>query len=266
METVISGSGGSRRGARPTPHPPPPALNFRPNWGSRGRKKFILRLPPPPLSQGLDKAARIILDLPHAHLLVMLQRNYIGNHYCAEEPSTAPFLFINQLITFFLMPFSLVWIVIFIIMIPDLGKIFGKPQPNEGGAIGPVSTFVKRLFCRLSLFTKTTSWLSELLLISNVRSFSLWFLQFSLPNWCYAHSYIGQKISCSEQTNADESLIWLVETALLVSNLRDDYSVKMVFLRRFSPLSVSQLANKIQGEQYKTYKVPTRLQTFHIKR
>ena len=264
METVIWGSGGSRRGARPIP--PPPALNFRPNWGSRGRKKIYFETAPPPLSQGLDKAARIILDLPHAHLLVMLQRNYIGNHYCAEEPSTAPFLFINQLITFFLMPFNLVWIVIFIIMIPDLGKILGKPQPNEGGAIGPVSTFVKRLFCRLSLFTKTTSWLSELLLISNVRSFSLWFLQLSLPNWCYAHSYIGQKISCSEQTNADESLIWLVETALLVSNLRDDYSVKMVFLRRFSPLSVSQLANKKQGEQYKTYKVPTRLQTFHIKR
>lgn len=47
----------------------------------------------------------------------------------------------------------------------------------------------------------------------------------------------------------------MVETALLVSNLRDDYSVKMVFLPRFSPLSVSQLASKKQGEQYQNYKV-----------
>lgn len=159
-------------------------LFFTPNWGPKGQKKIYFETAPPPpsLSQGLDKAARIILDLPHAHVLVMLQRNYSGNHYCAEQPSTAPFLFINQLTTFFLMPFNLVRIVIFIIMIPDLGKILGKPQLKESGAIGPVSTFVKRLFCRLSLFTKTTSWLSELLLISSVRSFSLWFLQFSLPN------------------------------------------------------------------------------------
>ena len=152
METVIWGSGGSRGGA-----PPPPALILDQTEVRGAEKKFILRLPPPPLSQGLDKAARIILDLPHAHLLVMLQRNYSGNHYCAEQPSTAPFLFINQLTTFFLMPFNLVRIVIFIIMIPDLGKILGKPQLKESGAIGPVSTFVKRLFCRLSLFTKTTS-------------------------------------------------------------------------------------------------------------
>ena len=86
-----------------------PALILDQTEVRRAEKNFILRLPPPPsLSQGLDKAARIILDLPHAHLLMMLQRNYIGNHYCAEEPSTASFLFINQLITFFLMPFNLV--------------------------------------------------------------------------------------------------------------------------------------------------------------
>ena len=153
METVIWGRGGSRGGA----HPTPPPLILDQTEVRRAEKKFILRLPPPSLSQGLDKAARIILDLPHAHVLVMLQRNYSGNHYCAEQPSTASFLFINQLTTFFLMPFNLVRIVIFIIMIPDLGKILGKPQLKESGAIGPVSTFVKRLFCRLSLFTKTTS-------------------------------------------------------------------------------------------------------------
>ena len=196
----------------------------------------------------------------------MLQRNYIGNHYCAEEPSTAPFLFINQLITFFSHAFQFSLNSDFHNYDTRSRKNLRKTAAKRRWGHWASINFCKRLFCRLSLFTKTTSWLSELLLISNVRSFSLWFLQFSLPNWCYAHSYIGQKISCSEQTNADESLIWLVETALLVSNLRDDYSVKMVFLRRFSPLSVSQLASKKQGEQYKNYKVPTRLQTFHIKR
>ena len=40
----------------------------------------------------------------------------------------------------------------------------------------------------------------------------------------------------------------------------------MVFLPRFSPLSLSQLANTKQGEQHKNYKVSTRLQTFHINR
>ena len=46
----------------------------------------------------------------------------------------------------------------------------------------------------------------------------------------------------------------MVETALLVSNLRDDYSVKMVFLPRFSPLGLSQLCenkrNNIKTTRY----------------
>ena len=45
-------SGGSRGG--PKGGPPPPII-FRPNWGPKGRKKFLLPLPPPPpLSEGLD--------------------------------------------------------------------------------------------------------------------------------------------------------------------------------------------------------------------
>ena len=48
------------------------------------------------------------------------------------------------------------------------------------------------------------------------------------------------------QTNADESLILLVETDLLASNFQDDCFVKMVFLPKFSLLSLSQLAMSIQ--------------------
>ena len=63
--------------------------------------------------------------------------------YCTEELSTAPFLFINQLITFFLVPLNFVLIMIFMIIIPNLGTILGKLQPKEGGAIGPVSTLLQ---------------------------------------------------------------------------------------------------------------------------
>ena len=35
----------------------PPLLIFRPNWGPKGWKKFFWRLPPPPLSKGLDDRA-----------------------------------------------------------------------------------------------------------------------------------------------------------------------------------------------------------------
>ena len=51
------------------------------------------------------------------------------------------------------------------------------------------------------------------------------------------------------QTNADESLILLVETDLLASNFQDDYFVKMVFLPKFSLLSLSQLAISIQNKE-----------------
>ena len=53
-------SGGSRGGARAPREPrhPPPPLIFRPNWGSKGWKKFfghwVPPPPPPPLSKGLD--------------------------------------------------------------------------------------------------------------------------------------------------------------------------------------------------------------------
>ena len=40
----------------------------------------------------------------------------------------------------------------------------------------------------------------------------------------------------------------------------------MVFLPKFSLLSLGQLANTKQGEQYKNYKVDTRVQTFHNER
>ena len=40
----------------------------------------------------------------------------------------------------------------------------------------------------------------------------------------------------------------------------------MVFLAEFSLLSLSQLASTKQGEQYKNYKVYTRVQTFHNER
>ena len=40
----------------------------------------------------------------------------------------------------------------------------------------------------------------------------------------------------------------------------------MVFLPKFSLLSLAQLANTKQGEQYKNYKVYTRVQTFHNER
>ena len=87
-----------------SPLPPPPSEGLDPPlWGDPGNSTLMDDFQVLP-----NKAARIILDLPHAHLLVMLPRNYIGHHYCAEEPSTAPFLFINQLTTFFLMPFNLV--------------------------------------------------------------------------------------------------------------------------------------------------------------
>ena len=59
------------------------------------------------------------------------------------------------------------------------------------------------------------------------------------------------------QTNADESLILLVETDLLASNFQDDYFVKMVFLPKFSLLSLSHSTghvNSKQREQYKNYK------------
>ena len=71
---------------------------------------------------------------------------------------------------------------------------------------------------------------------------------------------------CLVQTNADLSLIWLVETALLAWNLRDDYFVKLVLLPKFSLLSLGQLANKKQGEQHKNYKVSSHIQTFHNNR
>jgi len=38
------------------------------------------------------------------------------------------------------MPLNLVLIVIFMIIIPDLETILGKPQLKEGGDIGPIST------------------------------------------------------------------------------------------------------------------------------
>ena len=38
------------------------------------------------------------------------------------------------------------------------------------------------------------------------------------------------------------------------------------FLPKFSLLSLGQLANTKQGEQYKNYKVYTRVQTFHNER
>ena len=40
----------------------------------------------------------------------------------------------------------------------------------------------------------------------------------------------------------------------------------MVFLPKFSLLSLAQLANTKQGEQYKNYKVYSRVQTFHNER
>ena len=40
----------------------------------------------------------------------------------------------------------------------------------------------------------------------------------------------------------------------------------MVFLPDFSPLSLGQLANTKQGEQYKNYKVASHTQTFHNNR
>ena len=51
------------------------------------------------------------------------------------------------------------------------------------------------------------------------------------------------------QTNADESLILLVETDLLASNFQDDCFVKMVFLPKFSLLSLSKLTMSIQNKE-----------------
>ena len=50
---------------------------------------------------------------------------------------------------------------------------------------------------------------------------------------------------------------------IIAGNLRDNCSVKMVFLPKFSLLSLSQPANTKQGEQYKNYKIFTHIQTLH---
>ena len=50
------------------------------------------------------------------------------------------------------------------------------------------------------------------------------------------------------------------QLTLLAWNLRDNYFVKVVFLPKFSALlSLGQLANTKQGEQYENYKVSTRM-------
>ena len=92
------------------------------------------------------KAARIILDLPpHTSSCdTQVKLHWKPPMYCTEELSTVPFLFINQLITFFLVPLNFVLIVIFM---HDYNSQFRnnlrKPQPKEGGAIGPVSTLLQ---------------------------------------------------------------------------------------------------------------------------
>ena len=62
------------------------------------------------------KAARIILDLPpHTSSCdTQVKLHWKPPMYCTEQLSTVPFLFINQLITFFLVPLNFVLIVIFI--------------------------------------------------------------------------------------------------------------------------------------------------------
>lgn len=51
------------------------------------------------------------------------------------------------------MPLDVVLIAIFMVIIPDLGRILGKPQPKEGGAIGPILTLLRMsgipLICHL---------------------------------------------------------------------------------------------------------------------
>ena len=63
----------------------------------------------------------------HAHLLVMLSEFTLENHYFAEEPNTATFVH-KSIITFFVMPLNLVLMVIFMIIIHDLGTI--RSQEN----------------------------------------------------------------------------------------------------------------------------------------
>ena len=52
-------------------------------------------------------------------------------------------LFMSQFTKLFLMTLTLVSILIFVIIIPDLATILGKPQPKEGGAIGTVLTLLQ---------------------------------------------------------------------------------------------------------------------------
>ena len=127
-----------------------------------------------------NKAVHIILDLPPRTSSCDVQAKLHWKPLqCIAQKSwaEAPFLFINQLITFFLVPLHSVLIVIFTIMIPNLGTILGKPQPKEGGAIGPVSTLLQmsdiRLIYQLGkpllypVLNKTCpKWLLKYLLIS----------------------------------------------------------------------------------------------------
>ena len=51
------------------------------------------------------------------------------------------------------MPIDIVLIAIFMVIIPVLGRILGKPQPKEGGTTGPILTLLRMsgilLICHL---------------------------------------------------------------------------------------------------------------------
>lgn len=85
----------------------------------------------------------------------------------------------------------------------------------------------------------------------------------SLLIQCFTQFYISQKTSCLVKTDAEISLLLLVQTAWLAWNLRVNYFVKIVFLRQFSLLAwvIWPLQNKENNVKITRY-IHTHIQTF----